>query len=127
MVVINFWFKSPSWYLILLDSVKFKCDMTSLPQQHSCWKDPPLVEFTLRTLLHVSLAIFKRRLSLCVANLTKLLQEVTHCYQISVLLGQHDCNNICNLRRLILKKSGFTPLLINHKKGIFPLKRAFLS
>ena len=26
-----------------------------------------------------------------------------------------------------IKKGGFTPLLANHKKGIFPLKRAFLG
>ena len=29
--------------------------------------------------------------------------------------------NFCNLIRLILKKSSFTPLLANHKKAIFPL------
>ena len=58
---------------------------------------------------------------------TKLFQQVTHRNQLSVLLGQHDFINFCNLNRLILKKGGFTPVLANHKKGIFPLKRAFLG
>ena len=31
---------------------------------------------------------------------------------------------LCNLSRLILGKGGSTPVLANHKKGIFPLKRA---
>ena len=73
------------------------------------------------------LAMFQRRLSLCVEILTKLFQQVTHRNQLSVLLGQHDFINLCNLSRLILKKGGFTPVLVNHKKGIFPLKRAFLG
>ena len=34
--------------------------------------------------------------------------------------------NGVNLSRLILKKGGFTPVLANHRKGIFPLKIAFL-
>ena len=33
----------------------------------------------------------------------------------------------CNLSRLILEKAGSTPVLTKHKKGVFPLKRAFLS
>ena len=32
-----------------------------------------------------------------------------------------------NLSWLILKKGGFTPVLANHQKEIFPLKRAFLG
>ena len=71
--------------------------------------------------------MFQRRLSLRVAILTKLFQQVTHHSQLSVLLGQYDFINFCNLSRLILKKGGFTPVLANHKKGIFPLKRAFLG
>ena len=46
---------------------------------------------------------------------------------LSVSLDQHDFNNFCNLSQLILKISAFTPALVNHKKGIFPLKRAFLG
>ena len=42
-------------------------------------------------------------------------------------LGQHDFNNFCNLSRLILKIGDFTPVSANHKKGIFPLKIAFLG
>ena len=73
------------------------------------------------------LAMFQRRLSLCVEILTKLFQQVTHRNQLSVLLGQHDFINFCNLRRLILKTGGYTLVLVNHKKGIFPWKRALLG
>ena len=59
--------------------------------------------------------------------LTNLFQQVTHRNQLSVLLGQHDVIFFFNLSGLILKRGGFTPTLANHKKGIFPLKRAFLS
>ena len=41
-------------------------------------------------------------------------------------LGQHDFNNFCNLSQIILKKGGLTSVLANHKKGILPLKSAFL-
>ena len=79
------------------------------------------------SLLRVDLAMFRRRPSLSVAILTKFLQQITHCNQLSVLIGQHDFNNFCNLSRLISKKGGFTPVLANHKKGTFSLKRAFLG
>ena len=70
--------------------------------------------------------MFQRWISLCVAILTNLLQQVTHRNQLSVLLGQHDFNKFYNLNRLILKKGGFTPALANNKKGIFQWKRALL-
>ena len=47
--------------------------------------------------------------------------------KFSVSLGQYDFNNTSNLSRLVLKKGGFTPMLDNHKRGILPLKRAFLG
>ena len=53
--------------------------------------------------------------------------ERTHRNQLSVLLGQHDFINFCNFSRVILKKGSFTSVLADHKKGIFPLKRVFLS
>ena len=77
--------------------------------------------------LRVELDIFQTRLSICVAILTKLFQEVTERNQISVSFGQHDFNNFCNLDRLILQKSSLTPVLVSHKKGILLLKRAFLG
>ena len=89
-----------------------------------------LVEKTVQewnSLSRVDLAMFQMRLSLCAAILTKLSQQVNHRNQLSVLLGQHDVINFCNLSRLILKKGGFTPVLLDHKKRIFPLKRAFLG
>ena len=92
--------------------------MTSISQQKRT-----LVDKNLR----VELDIFQTRLSICVAVLTKLFQEVTERNQISVSFGQHDFNNFCNLDRLILKKSSLTPVLVNHKKGILLLKRAFLG
>ena len=78
------------------------------------------------SLLRVNLPMFQRWISLCVAILTNLLQQVTHRNQLSVLLGQHDFNKFYNLNRLILKKGGFTPVLANNKKGIFQWKRALL-
>ena len=36
-------------------------------------------------------------------------------------------HDFCNLTRLILEKGGYTPVLVNHKKEIFRLKRAFLG
>ena len=63
--------------------------------------------------------MFQRWISLCVAILTNLLQQVTHRNQLSVLLGQHDFNKFYNLNRLILKKGGFTPVLANKKKEFF--------
>ena len=45
----------------------------------------------------------------------------------SVSLAQHDLNNFSNLSRLTLKNFNLTPILENHKKGVFPLKRAFFS
>ena len=41
------------------------------------------------SLLHMDLAMFQRWLSLSVAILTKLFQEVTHRSQLSILHGQH--------------------------------------
>ena len=79
------------------------------------------------SLLRVDLAMFQRRSSVCVAISAKFFQQITHPNYFFVSLGQHDFHNFCNLRWLILKKAGFTPLLANHKKGIFPLKRAFLG
>ena len=70
--------------------------------------------------------MFHRQLSLCVAILTKLFQEIIHGNELSVSLDNHDFNRFCNLSRLIFKKGGITLVLANHKKGIFPLKRAFL-
>ena len=55
-------------------------------------------------------------------NLTENLPQLN-----SRFFDQHDVNNVCNLSRLIWKKVGFTPVLANHKKGMFPLKRAFLG
>ena len=79
------------------------------------------------SLLRVDLAIFQRRLSLCVAILTKLFQQLTECNQLSLFLGQHGFIFFFNVSWLILKKSGFTLVLANYKKGIFPLKRAFFG
>ena len=78
-------------------------------------------------ILLVALAMLQRRLSLRVAILTKFFQQITHRNYLSVSPGQHDFNNFCNLSRLVPKKSGFKSLLANHKKEIFPLKRAFLG
>ena len=117
VVVINFWFKSPSWSLLLPESKKFTFDMTFLSHSRALIEKTPQVW---NSLLRVDLAIFQTRFSLCLAILTKLFQEVTHRNQLSVLLGQHVFNNFCNLNRLILRKGGFTP-------GSFPLKRAFLG
>ena len=124
MAVINFLFKSPSWSLQLLESAKRTFDMTSLSQQGTCWKGP--LKRTWNSLSRVDLAMFQKRLSLIVGILTKLFQQVTHRNQLPVLLGQHDFINFWNLSRLILKKGGFIPVLADHKKGIFLLKRAFL-
>ena len=66
-------------------------------------------------------------LSLCVANLTKLIQQLTHRNKHFVSLGQHGFNNFFNLSRLILKIGGFSPVLANHKKINFQLKRAFFG
>ena len=44
-----------------------------------------------------------------------------------MLLGQHGFNSFCNLSWQILKIGVFTAVLANHKKGIFPLKRAFFG
>ena len=80
------------------------------------------------SLSRVDLAMFLRRVSLLwVAVLRKLFQQVTHRNQLSVLLGQHDFINFCNFSRVILKKGSFTSVLADHKKGILPLKRVFLS
>ena len=35
--------------------------------------------------------------------------------------------NFCNLSQLVLEKGGSIPVLANHKKGILPLKKAFLG
>ena len=70
---------------------------------------------------------FTGSISLSAAILTNLIQQITHRNWHFVSLGQRDFNNFCNLSRLILKIGGFTPVLANHKKGIFPLKRAFLG
>ena len=89
-----------------------------------------LVEKTMQewnSLSRVDLAMFQMRLSLCAAILTKLSQQVNHRNQLSVLLGQHDVINFCNLSRLILKKGGFTPELANHKKGIFLIENSILG
>ena len=39
----------------------------------------------------------------------------------------HTFDNLSNASQRILIKGGFTSMLGNHKKGIFPLKRAFLG
>ena len=79
------------------------------------------------SLLRVDLAMFWRRPSLSVAILTKFLQQITHCNQLSVLIGQHDFNNYCNLSLLISKKGGFTTVLANHKKGFFFIEKSILG
>ena len=61
------------------------------------------------------------------AILTKLIQEITHRNKFSVFFAQHDFNKFCNLSQLILKNGGFKPVLANHKKRHFSLKRAFLG
>ena len=124
MAVINFLFKSPSWSLQLLESTKHTFDMMFLSQQVTSWKGP--LKRTWNSLSRVDLAMFQKRLSLFVGILTKLFQQVTHPNQLPVLLGQYDFINFCNLSRLILKKGGFIPVLADHKKGIFLLKREFL-
>ena len=120
MAIINLWFKSPSWSLLLLESAKFTFDMTSLSQQDSSWKDPARVEFTFtRRFSHASEAAF----TMC-RNPNKVIsrgnspQPTFHFTRPAWL---------CNLSRLILKKGGFTPVLANNKIGIFTLKRAFLG
>ena len=120
MAVINFLFKSPSWSLLLLESAKFTFDMTSQSQQGSCWKDAARVEFT-RGFGHVSEAAF----TMC--GNPKLLQQVNHRNQPSLLFGQHGFINFFNLSRLILKKGGFTSLLANHKKRDFSLEKSILG
>ena len=70
---------------------------------------------------------FRGGLLLSAAILTKLIQQIIHSNLHFVSLGRHDFNNFCNLSRLISKIDGFTPVLVNHKKWIFWLKRAFLG
>ena len=79
------------------------------------------------SLLRVDMALFQRRLSLSVAIRTKFFQQITHRNWLSVLIGQRDVNNFCNLSQLISKKGDFTPALANHEKGTFWLKRGFLG
>ena len=58
--------------------------------------------------------------------LTKFFQQVTHRNQLSILLGQHDFNNCCNLTRQFLEK-GFKPVLANHKKRNFFIENSILG
>ena len=81
-----------------------------------------------RIYLHARICpYFRDGLSLSAAILTNLIQQITHRNWHFESLGQHDFNNFCNFSRLILKIGGFTPVLANHKKGIFRLKRVFLG
>ena len=122
MAVINFLFKSANWSLLLLGSAKFTFDMTLQSQQGSCWKDAARVKFTFTCGFgHVSEAVY----TMC-ANPKKLFQQVTHRNQLSVLHGQYDFINFCNLCPLILKKGGFTPVLTNRKKD-FSLENSNLG
>ena len=66
--------------------------------------------------------MFQRWLSLCVAILPKFFQQIAQGNKLSISIGQHNVNNFCNF-----EKAGFTPVLANHKKENFPLKRAFLG
>ena len=124
MAVINFVFKSPNWSLLLLGSAKFTFDMTSLSQQGSCWKDPARVEFTFtRGFGHVLEVAF----TIC-GNPNKFISTGNSpqpAFRITWPAWRYFF--FFNLSGLILKRGGFTPTLANHKKGIFPLKRAFLS
>ena len=45
----------------------------------------------------------------------------------SVSLDQHGFTNFSDLSLLLFKKGGYTPMLDNHRKGIFPLKSPFLG
>ena len=79
MAIISFWFKSPSWSLLLLQTQNSR--LTWRPRLSRA-----LIEGW-KSLLRVDLAMFQRRLSLCAAILAKLFQQVTHRTQLSVLLG----------------------------------------
>ena len=125
MAVINFSFKSPSWSLLLPESMKFG-------QNIHVWHDVPiwvsswaLVEKN--SFLRVDLAMSPRRVSVCVAIVTKVFQEVTHANQLSVLLGQHGFNNFCSLTRLILKKVALHQCWPTTKKMDFLIEKSIFG
>ena len=122
MAVINFWFKCASWSLLLVWN------------SHLTWRpclSRALIEKTPQewnSLLPLDLTMFQRWLLLCVAILTKLIQQITHHNQLSVLLGQHDFNNnFYNLNRLIFQKRWLYTSVSRQQKEIFPLKKNILG
>ena len=99
--------------LLILESAKFSFGMT-LP-----WA---LVEKTAQgwnSLFSWIWPCFRAGLSLCAAILMELNSREN--------LLQWTFRNFCNLSWLILEKGGSTPVLANHIKRVFPLKRAFLG
>ena len=70
--------------------------------------------------------LFQRRLFTVCGNPNEV-NSTNNLLQLSLrFICQHDFNNFNKLSLLIFKKAGLTPMLANHKKGIFLLKRAFL-
>ena len=108
--------------MFLLENSKFTFGITFISQQGSCWNDRVMVEFTFtRGFGHASEAAY----TMC-GNPNKVFST--------------DNSPLLTFRftwpaRIIFviwagwfrKKGGFTPLLANHKKEIFPLKRVFLG
>ena len=108
-----------------MEKVKFMYDMMSISQQSSCWKDRARVEVTFT---RGYLAMLQRQ-SLTMCDNPNKVNSTDDSTQLTfhVTWPAWLFCNFCNLSRLILKIGGFTPLLTNHKKGIFRLKRAFLG
>ena len=118
MAVINFWFKCASWSLLLVWN------------SHLTWRpclSRALIEKTPQewnSLLPLDLTMFQRWLLLCVAILTKLIQQITHHNQLSVLLGQHDFNNnFYNLNRLIFQKRWLYTSVSRQQKRDFSIEK----
>ena len=94
----------------------------SLSQQGSSRKYPKRVEFTFtHGFGHVSEVAF----TIC-GNPNKVVSR-GNSPQPAFHFTWPACHKFCNLSQVIFKKGGFTPVLSNHKKGIFSLKRAFLG
>ena len=90
--------------------------MTSFLLQGSCWKEQTRVDFTVkRGFDHVSEMAF----AMC-GNLTKVFStDILPHDNFSFYVASITLMIFVNLSRLVLKKGGFTPVLANHKKGIF--------
>ena len=107
--------------MLILESAKFSLGMTLR------WALAEKTASGWNFLFHVDLALLQSRSFFTCGSpngvkLKRKLTAINFPFRLASMTSW-----LCNLSQLILEKGGSIPVLANHKKGILPLKRAFLG